>query len=225
MKKGFSLTFMSVIGGLLAFSIVAQDGACPVRVEEILAAAGDACGGLGRNEACYGNTNVKTTWRADDAPDFSQLGDIADISDIQTLITSPLDEDSGDWGVALLSLAANLPDTLAGQFVTFVVYGDVSLSADIDAEDAFPAPMQAFRLSTGIGESRCEDAPRDGVLVQAPQNTTVNFLINGVDVVIGSTGLLNMNEDALEISTFDGLIEVSAQGETQEVPRRGGRCG
>jgi hypothetical protein len=28
-----------------------------------------------------------------------------------------------------------------------------------------------------------------------------------------------MNEDALEISTFDGLIEVSAQGETQEVPR------
>jgi hypothetical protein len=290
----------SVLLFVITFSALAQDGVCPIRVEEILTAAGDACGGLGRNEACYGNTNVSATWRVDDAPDFAQLGDIADITDMQTLITSPLNDESGDWGVALLSLAANLPDTLAGQFVRFVIYGDVELMNEVEPEmvdapilsaeaaaranvrrgpgtnfavtgglqagdeisvlgrneagdwlqfDAdgetawvfaelvtvdgdieslrvaeagvdrslYRAPMQAFRLSTGIGDITCEDVPRDGVLVQAPQNTTVNFLINGVEVNVGSTGLLIVDDDGLTVSTLAGTIEISADGESRMV--------
>jgi hypothetical protein len=291
----------SILLFVITFSALAQDGVCPIRVEEILTAAGDACGGLGRNEACYGNTNVSATWRVDDAPDFSQLGDIADITDMQTLITSPLNDESGDWGVALLSLAANLPDTLAGQFVRFVIYGDVELMNEVEPElvsapilsaaatdianvrrgpgtnfavvgglqagdeisvlgrnsagdwlqfnadgetawvfaelvmvdgdidslrvaeagadrSLYRAPMQAFRLSTGIGDITCEDVPRDGVLVQAPQNTTVNFLINGVEVNVGSTGLLMVDDDGfLTVNTLAGTIEISSEGESQMV--------
>ncbi len=62
---------------LISVPVVAQDDdACPVMVNEALATVGDACAGIGRNQACYGHNLVAVT-RFDNTPteDFTDTGD------------------------------------------------------------------------------------------------------------------------------------------------------
>ena len=189
-------------------SPVAAQGpeACPVLVEEALDLVQAACEALGRNEACYGNRAVAAETRAGDLlAGFVAPGDRGDLLQMAALRTAPLSPTAGEWGVAVLSLQANLPESLPGQAVTFVVVGDVRLQA----EDGGSFPFQAFALQTGLGAPLCDEAPRDGLLVQAPRHTTVRFDVNGVEVLLGSTAWLSSASDgALLIGTLDGLVAV-----------------
>lgn len=301
--KPARLVFILSAALMIALSspLAAQDdsGACPALVERALTVAGEACQGLGRNQVCYGHTLVDATdFDGAPLPDFESSGDQADVTALASLITAPLDVVGGTWGVALLSLQANLPDTLPGQNVTFVVFGDVQLRSGslltlaaqasgsinvrggpgtafavigglsagqpvlvtgrnaagdwlqvklaegfgwvladllavegdmsllpiLDAEEepapvpGEGAPMQAFTLRAGLGAPQCEEAPPDGVLVQAPQETTVAFLVNGIEVEIGSTALFRMDTGGVvRISTLDGTVSVASAGVTQAV--------
>lgn len=287
--------------------IRAQDGGatCPAIVQEALARASEACGGaLNRNTACYGNTAITATgWDAAPLEAFAAPGDRLNVADLAALITAPLDEAAGEWGVAVMALQADLLDSLPGQSVTFVVFGDtvlrnavepldtaagaavtcpgqlgtglnvraapttsaaiigglaagdevtitgrfvgggwyridyagdegwifappVTLRCDAEPPAAIPgtdaaalAPMQAFSLSSGLGAPVCAEAPRDGVLVQAPQDTTVHFLVNGIEVEVGSTAYLSQAVGAgFEISTLAGTVNVTSGGATETVP-------
>jgi hypothetical protein len=288
---------------LTSVPLMAQDDdACPVLVEEALAAVDDACAGIDRNQVCYGHNLVAVT-RFDNVSldDFTDTGDTIDITQLASLVTAPMDVNENIWGVAMMALQVNLPDTLPGQNVTFIIYGDAELHSEtlpegvsytctatpggnmnlrggpgtnfavvgglaggqeatvigkntagdwlcLEGEDKmwvyeplvnttctiellptyegdevtvpepaadYTAPMQAFRFTSGIGETACEEAPKDGLLVQAPTGTTVHFMINGVEVEVGSTALLLINEDLLGVNTFDGAVSVTAAGETQ----------
>ena len=75
--------------------------------------------------------------------------------------------------------------------------------------------MQAFNLSTRIGSLSCGDVADSGVLVQAPENTTVNFLINGVEINVGSSALLQNDGDDLSVNTVEGFVQVTSQGATE----------
>ncbi|MCU0495983.1 MAG: hypothetical protein MUF87_01375 [Anaerolineae bacterium] len=191
--------------------------ACPELVEEALIRVDQACGGLGRNEACYGN-NLVTAFgpNALTLDAFSTTGDRLPLETIAQLNTTALNTDQGTWGVAILSLQADLPDTLPGQNVTFVVFGDSELITE-ESED-LTAPMQAFQLTTGIGVPQCREAPRDGVLVQSPEGTTVHFRVNGIDIAVGSTVLLDKRQDEkVWISTLEGRATVTSGGITKTV--------
>src|SRR5690606_34316427 len=132
-----------------------------------LNAADTACDSTGRNEVCYGNIQIEATAR-DEAPQFSfvSLGDMVSVLDVQSMTLSAYDEATEAWGVAIMRLQANIPDTLPGQNVTFILFGDVQITdASADADGDF-RPMQAFYLQSGIGDSPCKDAPDSGILVQ-----------------------------------------------------------
>ncbi|MEO8396316.1 MAG: hypothetical protein ABI700_25210, partial [Chloroflexota bacterium] len=115
---------------------------------------------------------------------------------------------------AVMSLQANLPENLPGQNATFIIFGDTELQP-ADAPADFSAPMQAFSLSTRIGGVNCEDVPESGLLVQAPENTTVNFMINGVEVNVGSSALLENDGDNLTVNTIEGFVQVTSDGATE----------
>lgn len=312
-SRGMLLVIAAMMLGAAPPALAQGDGdACPALVMEALVLVDEACAGLGRNLACYGHTRVEAAgW--DEAPlAFVESGDTVEVGDLASLATFPLDVETGEWGVAVLALQADLPGTLPGQAplpgqaVTFVVFGDVELVSEVTPEDmaaeppptceaantgtgslnvrsgpgtgyaalgvlaagetvtadgrnpagdwlrfsqegetgwvyaplvtldcavdvldmvegeasaaAYTAPMQAFALTTGFGEPPCAEAPRDGLLVQAPRDVTVHFRINGVEVAVGSTGLLALQDGgAVQVSTFDGAIAVTAAGETQTV--------
>ncbi|MBC8170199.1 MAG: hypothetical protein H7X77_00945, partial [Anaerolineae bacterium] len=99
---------------------------CPEIVNEALTSVGEACINLGRNEVCYGNNQVFAFSSADalQLDDFAFAGDIKSVLDVGSLITTPLDTENNLWGVAVLSLRANIPDSLPGQNVTFLMFGD-----------------------------------------------------------------------------------------------------
>lgn len=79
--------------------------------------------------------------------------------------------------------------------------------------------MQAFYLTTGIGQSGCAELPPDGLLIQTPQGAgMVDFLINEVRVSLGSTAFLETVDNKLVIALLGGRGVVSAAGVRQFVP-------
>ena len=102
-------TRILVLAGLFAVTLMslpssAQPETCPALVSQALAAAGNACGDVGRNQACYGNFSVSATPRdATGTLDFNTAGDVIGVEQIGTLQLAALTEATGEWGVALNS--------------------------------------------------------------------------------------------------------------------------
>lgn len=201
--------------GFLALAIgisSAQSLNCPDIVTQALEAVEIHCMELGRNQACYGNIQLS----AEAQPDvenfvFADTGDIAEVGDILSLDLSPMDEASGNWGVAVMSLQADIPNTLPGQNVTFILFGDVEIE---NAASEGQSPMQAFYLRTGIGAAACEEAPESALLIQTPEGIEeLSFNVNGVDVTVGSTVLfqteaLSDTENEMTVTTVEGTAIV-----------------
>jgi hypothetical protein len=122
---------ISVIGlvSLVGTNVLAQEQTCPEIVQAALDATDEQCSATTRNEACYGNVNLQATPQTDvDDFTFSTPGDIVAVSAIESFRLSSQVEESGEWGVALMQLQANIPDTLPGQNVTFLLFGDVQIT-------------------------------------------------------------------------------------------------
>jgi hypothetical protein len=142
------------------------------------------------------------------------------VSDIQTLRLYPMDETSSTWGVVMMRLQANLPDTLPGQNVTFLLFGDVELTSAVTEENSDEyTPMQAFYLATGLGDSQCAEAPESGLVVQTPDGVgEVAFNVNGVDISMGSTVQFQAQRGGeMNVRTLEGAASLTFDGESQPI--------
>ncbi len=176
--------------------------------------AGTACEGLGRNQVCYGNRRVTVEFAPQNNPPFSNVGDRVELLSLRSISTAPLDQLTGDWGVAFLKAQANLPDALPGQNVTFLLFGDATL-------ENVTSDMRAVRLSSGITGTQCEEAP-SGVLIQSPTGQQVTMTINGADITLGSTVFMSaLPNVSMKLSTLEGVAIVTAMGDTRIVPQGG----
>src|ERR1041385_8332754 len=80
------------------------------------------CNGLDVNQVCYANKTISVAY-----PDqgnvnpvaFAQAGDIAPLSTFKSITTSPLNLETGEWGLAVVKVQATVPGATAGQAVTF----------------------------------------------------------------------------------------------------------
>lgn len=207
---------MLVLSLLTIGRVVAQGFDCPTYVDQALDAVSAACETLGRNQVCYGNNAVDAEFDAANVPaSFVHPGDRANVRGLERLTTAPLAPDHSTWGVAVMALQANLPDATPGQNVTFILFGDADVTPDESTSADYASPMQAFRLSTRITGVSCQDVPESGMLVQAPDATTVTFSINGVDVKVGSSAMLQTDGEDLTVDTIEGFVEVTSQGATE----------
>jgi len=119
---------------LLATVVLAQAETCSTIVQAALDATDEQCDATARNQACYGNVNLDATSQPGITDfNFSTLGDIVAVSSIGSLSLSSKVEEEGEWGVALMQLQANLPDTLPGQNVTFLLFGDVHIENGVES--------------------------------------------------------------------------------------------
>jgi hypothetical protein len=128
---------------LTGVPISAQDDSCPNIVQQALDIAGEVCAGTARNQACYGNVRLDAEGSGDDFR-FEQIGDIARIANLRSLTTYPLDEKSGEWGIAVMKVQANLPDSLPGQNLTFILFGDATLENAVDPRLANGPVLSGF---------------------------------------------------------------------------------
>lgn len=219
------------ITALMTVSVLAQDDTCPAIVRAALEATDSACSTVGRNQACYGNITLEAETRAEaDSLQFDSPGDLADLTSIETLTLKPLDRDAEEWGVAILKIQANLPDTLPGQNVTFLLFGDVEIADKLPAtgEDAAtptPAtaaanPMQAFYFRSGANDAPCAEAPDSGILIQTPEGAgSINLIANEAEIELGSTVYLQAQpSNDMVLSVLEGQAIVTAFGVSVTIP-------
>jgi hypothetical protein len=134
---------MPVVLGVLMFwvSTVAAQADCPTIVQHALETASSACEATGRNQACYGNITLSAVPRSGASNFvFEKAGDVVNVADVESLTLTSLDAATEQWGVALLKIQANIPDTLPGQNVTMLLFGDVQIEDSTASASATETP-------------------------------------------------------------------------------------
>ncbi len=191
---------------------IAASLSCDDLVTAALNKANQVCTTLGRNQVCYGNNLIDAELQANATTSFSKAGDIVKVDLIRRLTTAPLDTSKQVWGIAIMKIQANLPDTLPGQNVIFLLFGNAVL-------DNITPQMQAVVLKTGVGGSTtCSNAPKSALLIQSPEGSQATMSINGASISLGSTAYLTAEENAeLTVATIEGSAVVSSANITRVV--------
>lgn len=143
------MKLLKLVGCILLFALAfpinaqAQDAECTRIVSQALATVDQICETTGRNQACYGNITLLAEPRVNAGTFvFDQAGDVVDIAAVQTLALSSYNATTEEWGVAVLRVQANLPDTLPGQNVTFLLFGDAEIQDSIAEIPPEPATLE-----------------------------------------------------------------------------------
>jgi hypothetical protein len=132
----FVLPALLLVGSV---TLLAQTdaGLCPALVEQALGDLGPNCDALDRNSACYGFNRVDATFVEAQAADFfSNPADRTALTALDTIATAPLDTAQERWGIAVLNVQANVPNTLPGQAVVFLLMGDTQVHNAVAPQDA-----------------------------------------------------------------------------------------
>lgn len=103
---------------------------CTALVQQAVTVAQAACPDLERNTACFGSAGVSAVG-FDGAPlsAFAAPGDRVSVNEIAQLTVTGAGDTADTYGVAILSLGANV---LGEQAVTAVVFGDVTLTNRVE---------------------------------------------------------------------------------------------
>lgn len=145
---------LALLAGVFLFA-VAEDaqaqtdaGACPALVQKALADVGNNCTGIDRNTACYGFNRVAASF-IETQPEnfFSAPSDQTELLLLDTLQTAPLDSTNNLWGIAVLNVQANVPNSLPGQAVVFMLLGDVQIDNAVAPEDAI-TPVDPINVTS-----------------------------------------------------------------------------
>lgn len=125
---------------LVSLSIAVQaqeDKTCPAIAEEAMQQLGDNCTDVDRNSACYGFDQVNTTFTQPIEPGFfTQPADITELNIVDLIETAPMNLATNQWGIAVMKVQADIPNTLPGQAVTFLLMGDARVQNAVPADEA-----------------------------------------------------------------------------------------
>ncbi len=216
---------------------------CQQVIQTAMAATHSVCDGLGRNEACYGNHLLEASPQPG-LPHFrfAEVGDVIDITGLESLRLSAMDRDAGLWGIALMRMQANIPNRLESRNVTMVLFGDVEVRNNVrnphytavrTRADSninvrrYPDP-QAYVMTTlqphelAIADGRSEDA--NWLHVRIPETSETGWVSAGTVQVLGDGSRLRV-VDALtaDFGPMQAFYLNTAENDTgcQEAPENG----
>lgn len=208
-----------VLGYILcAVSIIAaQTEDCERIVAQAIGSVDSLCDGLDRNSACYGSSMVDReladTAQSDDI--FSIPGDQAGLVSFNSIQPRPLDIETGEFGVSLLHVIANVPNTNPGQAVLFLLVGDANLTNEVSADESDSTAFQSFYFLPGVGDSPCYEADPT-LTIQTPGNTTITVYLNGVETEMSPGTLLTITNKVCTIHRGN-IIRRTPDGEIAAV--------
>lgn len=208
MRRMALVSLFALSGGTMWMSS-AQPATCPDVVGQALVTVGDVCGAVGRNEACYGNLSLQATPRDSDlALAFDSPGDRVSIGNVEALSLADLDANVPEWGVAILSLQANIPSSLPGQVATIVLFGDVQIE-DVGGPGPALPDVVAIGDSAPVHREPSVDAAVVGTIGREPQRV-VGRLADGswlrVALADGVDGWVFTPAIAIEGDALDLLV-------------------
>ena len=180
--------------------VQAQVSDCPGAVDTALKSVADICNPLNRNAACYGAKTVNSVAFDSPNPDdfFTTPGDRAELLKLREIQPQPLNPLDNSFGVALLNVQANVPNTLPGQAVIFMLMGDAKLTNEVAVDSKNESAFQSFYFLPGPGKKDCYEA-EPTLTIQTPGNITVNMMFNGVDTEFSPGTLLTITPSVCTI--------------------------
>jgi hypothetical protein len=196
---------------LLPIHALMQD-ICPPLVEQALTEVGDNCSDLTKNAACYGFNRVEATFSQSVADDFfSEPADMADIVSLNSINTVPLDPQTNLWGVAVMSIQANIPNSLPGQSVRFIMLGDVTVDNAVPADQALQAaePVQVVTLVNANVRTRASKNSNIITSVSAGTELSADGISQDgawLRVVVNDTALGWLSRDLIDPSAELGAL-------------------
>jgi hypothetical protein len=118
-------------------------------VERALEEISDNCANLERNAACYGFNRVDATFVDEIADDYFSLpADRAGLKTLNTIQNAPMDVDLEHWGITVMSVQANVPNSLPGQAVVFMLLGDVEVENAVSPDQVFEGLETPISVTT-----------------------------------------------------------------------------
>ncbi len=193
--------FLTVFSFLCTVAIVhAQAIECSAVVETALKSVSEVCSPMNRNAACYGAKTVDSVTFDSPRPAnfFTLPGDHSDLLKLREIHPQPLDASDNSFGVALLNVQANVPNTLPGQAVVFMLMGDAKLTNEVPVDSKQQTAFQSFYFLPSPGKKDCYEA-EPTLTIQTPGNITVNFMFNGVDTEFSPGTLLTITPSVCTI--------------------------
>jgi len=82
---------------------------------------------------------------------------------------------------------ANLPRSLPGETVTLMLFGNTTL-------DNQSNNLEAFYFSSQLGQVVCDKVPFDGLKIDVPEGSGVQFKINGTELTLMGNASLKANK-------------------------------
>lgn len=164
----------------------AQDSeTCPALVEKAFTTLGQSCDNLDRNSVCYGHDRVDATFREAVADDFfTQSGDTSELTPLETIHTYGLDEALERWGIALMRVQANIPNTLPGQAVVFMLLGETAAQNAVKPEDALIPSDVTVDVTTSVNANLRSGPGRNANVIDVADTgsvLTADALSEGLD--------------------------------------------
>jgi hypothetical protein len=211
--RGFVWVFL-VLSSILILSpqLALTQESCPeLIVEEALNAIGPNCSAMDLNTACYGYNRVNATRRQPGGPDFfSQPNARAQLAALATIQTAPNEQGLG-WGVAVMSLQANDPDSVPGQAINFLLLGGTEVENAVEPWEATRSREMAFYFRPGFGPASCSAVP-NAIAVRAPEDVTIDLNANGAHVRLGSTAIMRVLPpgNTMQVFTVEGTVILDA---------------
>jgi len=208
--RGLLPTGSGTDGDILGEVVELPMTSCADLIERALSLTEGYCQKIGSNEVCYGNYDVYAEMIPGFSERFNRVGDVFPIEGFTKLQASPINLDKDVWGIAVIKLQANMPGTVPGQNVTFMVFGDTEVNNT-------SGDMSAFYFSTGFTGVTCDEVPFDGLLIETPDGAGIVFQANGVDFVIQGDAILQAEGGEMTVSMVDGTGQITADGQVVEL--------
>ena len=203
--------------GLLAFALFRSNNppvdsgqaSCQKLIDKAISFTGNYCNQIGTNKGCYGNTTIQAQMVANSNERFSKRGDIADVSQIQSISAAPLNLSTDEWGIAVFRVLANLPGSVPGETATLMVFGNTKL-------DKISNGLDSFYFSSELGQIVCDKVPFDGILINMPNGVGWTFNVNGTELtLIGNASLKANTNGNMEVSLYNGAGQIISSGQRQ----------
>ncbi|MBC7812383.1 MAG: hypothetical protein H7175_14600, partial [Burkholderiales bacterium] len=153
---------------------------CPELLDVAFTALEQNCNGLGRHSACYGYNVVFATF-SQPMPDdhFSVPSDRTELLNLYTLHTTAFAPEIDQWGIAMMNVQANLPNTLPGQSVVLLMVGDAEVENGVQSDRAVvPADPVSVRTNYDTG-ARSAPSVNANIVATLADNTQVGA--DGID--------------------------------------------
>lgn len=180
--------------------VQAQFDDCPPFIQEALESVDDMCAAMGRNTACYGTNRVDSVTVIQPRPEdfFLNPGERESLVLFEEIQSRAYDEELNTFGIAVLNAQANLPETLPGQSVIFLLMGDARLTNEFGKDERAESPFQAFYFLPGIGNAPCYEA-EPMLTIQTPGGITTTIMLNGVETEMAPSTLLTITPSVCTI--------------------------